>query len=249
MNFDPIAFDNAIKFHIKSDGVGTLNERCLHSVVKYFVDSDTSHHEKKLCGYVADVFDGDKITEVQTRGFGNLDKKLEAFLAEYPVNVVFPCAHRKNICWVDPDNGEIIKKSRSPKVGDGRELLFEASALRRHFGNPNLTFTVILIDLDEYKLVEPKTKSRRYGTLRIDRVPRGLFAVINIEKPRDFIKILPPGFPGGRFCTDEFAKALGRRRGRHTNFALNTLIAADAVKFVGYADNRKTKLYMLNDAE
>ena len=48
-------------------GIGTLSERCLHAVLKYWVEPDESRHEVRLpCGLVADVFDGERVVEIQT---------------------------------------------------------------------------------------------------------------------------------------------------------------------------------------
>lgn len=50
-------------------GIGTLRERSLHAVLKYWADPDESHHEIPLAGCVADIFDGERVVEIQTRGF------------------------------------------------------------------------------------------------------------------------------------------------------------------------------------
>lgn len=59
-------------------------------MLKYWIDPDDSHHEIRLERCVADVFDGRRVTEIQTRGFSALRPKLERLLEAYPVTVVHP---------------------------------------------------------------------------------------------------------------------------------------------------------------
>ena len=91
---DPDAFDearlNGLAGLRQRQGIGTLGERSLHAVMKYWLDPDDSHHEIRLERCVADIFDGQQVTEIQTRGFSALRPKLERLLETYPVTVVLP---------------------------------------------------------------------------------------------------------------------------------------------------------------
>ena len=60
-------------------GIGTLSEKLLHKILKFYVDNDQSHHEIPVFGKVADVFDGNEIFEVQTRAFERLYQSLINF--------------------------------------------------------------------------------------------------------------------------------------------------------------------------
>lgn len=79
------------------EGIGTLKERSLHAVLKYWFSPDEACHERKVGRYVADVFDGERVVEIQTGSAYRLQPKLEAFLPAYPVTVVLPLVRRKTL--------------------------------------------------------------------------------------------------------------------------------------------------------
>ena len=89
--------------------IGTLGERTLHSELKKMLAPDESTHEIRVGRYVADIFDGTRIIEIQTRAFNKLRGKLSYFINEknLPVTVVFPVAYTKYLNWVDPLSAEV----------------------------------------------------------------------------------------------------------------------------------------------
>ena len=92
-------FENALekaKGNIAFDGgIGTLSEKTLHSVLKYYIEPCDDFHEVAYCSFVADIMRDGCITEIQTRAFDRLRKKLAAFLPNCPVTVVFPIAENR----------------------------------------------------------------------------------------------------------------------------------------------------------
>ena len=78
-------------------GIGTYMEKRLHIVLKRYTDDDPTHHEFPLLGYVADIFDGDTITEIQTGSLRPLNKKIKCYIdnTDYNVVVVCPIAKEK----------------------------------------------------------------------------------------------------------------------------------------------------------
>ena len=101
------ACDRIIHTEHIENGIGTLSEKTVHSVLKYYLEPDTSFHEVKTGRYVADIRTPDGIYEIQTRQFNKLRNKLEAFLPEYSVTVVYPIPHIKYLRWIDGQTGEI----------------------------------------------------------------------------------------------------------------------------------------------
>ena len=75
------ACDRIIHTEHIENGIGTLSEKTVHSVLKYYLEPDTSFHEVKTGRYVADIRTPDGIYEIQTRQFNKLRNKLEAFPA------------------------------------------------------------------------------------------------------------------------------------------------------------------------
>ena len=87
-------------------------------MLKYWVDPEESHHEVSLpCRLVADVYDGERITEIQTRNFSKLRPKLARMLPDYPVTVVFPIPRNKRLIWVDPESGRCLR----PEITQDRD--------------------------------------------------------------------------------------------------------------------------------
>lgn len=99
------------------NGIGTLREKTIHSVLKYYYAPDFVYHEIKIGSYVADICVDGKIYEVQTRNFNVMRNKLNYFLQNYDVTIIYPVAHTKWLSWLDMDTGELTPKRKSPKTG------------------------------------------------------------------------------------------------------------------------------------
>ena len=96
-------------------GVGGLGEKTTHRALKYYFLPRETCHEQKIGGFVADGLGEDGVLEIQSKNLYTLLPKLEAFLPEYPVTVVYPVVVQAQILWLDPDTGEEIgagKRSR-----------------------------------------------------------------------------------------------------------------------------------------
>ena len=80
-------------------GIGTLNEKTLHAVLKCYYEPCTARHEIQLGRYVADIVSETGIVEIQTRAFHKLRDKLRYFLSiSDSVTVVYPVPHIKWLC-------------------------------------------------------------------------------------------------------------------------------------------------------
>lgn len=74
-----------------------------------------SCQEINLGRFVADIADQNGVIEIQTKGFGQMRKKLSFFLEHYPVQIVYPVVLVKWVVWIDPQTGEITSRRKSPK--------------------------------------------------------------------------------------------------------------------------------------
>lgn len=99
-----------------STKIGTLSEKRLHLVLKKYFCDDEAKHEVKLGLYFLDIFN-DEIIEIQTRSMNKLRNKLDYFLDDYKVTIVYPIAHTKWMQWIDEATGEVTKRRKSPKCG------------------------------------------------------------------------------------------------------------------------------------
>ena len=88
-------------------GIGTLGEKTVHSTLKQYLSHDLANQEIKIGTYYADVCIDGHIFEIQTRQFNKLRNKLDFFLQNHPVTVVYPVTNYNHLRWVIPDTGEI----------------------------------------------------------------------------------------------------------------------------------------------
>ena len=153
-------------------GIGTLGERTLHAALKLYYEPDTDLHEVGVGRYVADIKNADGITEIQTRGFSSLGKKLDAFLPEGQITVVYPLAAKKWIAMLDPETGTLGEKHRSPKKETPLDALWELSFILPHLGDANLTVRLPMLEVLEFR----RRGGRRWknSTTRLERLPLDL---------------------------------------------------------------------------
>ena len=87
------ALDSIVRLQERErHGIGMQKEKTLHAVLKAYEDPDEDHHEIPIGNYIADIYcrETESITEIQTANFGYLRGKLDAFLPQYHVTVVYP---------------------------------------------------------------------------------------------------------------------------------------------------------------
>lgn len=215
---------NEYNFLQGKKGIGTLGEKALHAIIKSYYCDNKDNQEVEICGFVADVFLENKIIEIQTGSFEKLNKKLEKFLESYEVTVVYPVPRVKNIIWIDPESGDVVSKNKSTKKGTGIELLYEASKIRKFINNNNLNLEILLIDVDEYKLLDGYGPDKKIRCTKLYKMPTSLHSWINIKDGSDIKKLLPPEISNGRFTFSDFEK-MTKLRGRRARYSLNALIA------------------------
>ncbi len=212
--------------------IGTLGEKTLHAALKCWVDAEESHWEISLPqGYVADVFDGERVTEIQTAGFSAMRPKLERLLEQYPVTLVHPLVRRKWLCWVNPDSGEVSGERLSPRRGsfsDGaRELVYLLPCLK----NSRLTVRLVLLDVEEHRLADGWGADGKRGSHRLERYPRLERScppeVLELTAPADYEALLPAALPEA-FTAAELEKAT-RLHGRRLSGLVKILLEMEVV--------------------
>ena len=228
-------------------GIGTLRERSLHAVLKYWADPDETHHEIPLEGLVADVFDGERVTEIQTRGFSKLRPKLARLLPRYPVTVIYPVAQVKRTAWIDPETGESTPLRRSPKTGRVWDAFAEMyylrdylrdyllGGLRRDAGAGGLELRILYLEIEEYRLLDGWSRDRKRGAHRAERIPVSLLSEQALRSVEDFTALLPCSLEDG-FTSAELARALSLRRNRAQQVA-NILYSIGSIIRMGKSGN------------
>ncbi len=191
------------KAHI---GIGTYNEKTLHTVLKHYFEPDTEYHEMPLGRKCADISNEFGIIEIQTRSLNNLRSKLDAFLTDNIVTIVYPYAAIKWLCWLDPDTGEITKKRKSPRKLSFFDAFYELYKIRTYLTHPNLKIYLIGLEIEEIRLLNGWSDNKKKGSTRLDRYPISVKESLHIKTTEDFIWLIPENLPSP-FTSKDYAAA------------------------------------------
>lgn len=207
---DREAFEAARKKVIGVDrqrlGIGTLSEKTVHAILKNYYEPDEDRQEIPIEKYVADIYANGEIIEIQTRQFNKMRNKLTAFLPLYPVTIVYPIPFEKWIIWVDEETGELSRKRKSPVRGNPCIAFVELYKIKMFLKDPNLRLRLVLMNMEEYKLLNGWSRDRKRGASRYDRIPVELVQEIEINCVQDYMQFVPSELEG-TFTSKEFAAA------------------------------------------
>lgn len=209
MCIDEVRFEQAknkiIGVNRKRQGIGTLSEKTVHAVLKNYYAPDTDMHEIPIEGFVADIYTGSEIIEIQTRSFNAMRRKLVAFLPIYPVTIVYPIPHIKWLSWIDEQTGETSPMRKSPKKGNASQAFMELYKIRPFLTDSNLKFRFALIDMEEYRLLNGWSRDKKKGSDRYDRIPCKFVEEVCIDCREDYMQFIPYDIKEP-FTTKEFAQ-------------------------------------------
>lgn len=172
-------------------GIGMQAEKTVHAILKNTKEPDESCQEVPVGHYIADICRGDEIIEIQSAGFGRMWAKLESFLPDYKVTIVYPIPHVKYITWIDPETGELVKRNRSHHTGSFFHAFKEMGKIRSLLTHPHLTINPILLDMEEYKLLDGWSHDRKRGSHRYDRIPISIYDEIYLRSAADYAVFVP----------------------------------------------------------
>lgn len=187
-------------------GIGTLSEKTVHAILKNYYEPDEDRQEIPIENYVADIYAEGEIIEIQTRQFNRMRDKLAAFLPLYPVTIVYPIPREKWIIWIDEETGELSKKRKSPVRGNPYMAFPELYKIKMFLKDPNLRLKLVLLDMEEYKLLNGWSRDKKKGSSRYDRIPTELVEEVDITCLQDYMQFVPYELQD-EFTSKEFAKA------------------------------------------
>lgn len=207
---DQEAFERAKKKVIGVDrqklGIGTLSEKTVHAILKNYYEPDEDKQEIPIENYVADIYSEGGIIEIQTRQFNKMREKLKCFLPLYPVTIVYPIPREKWIIWIDEDTGCLSQRRKSPLKGSPYTVFPELYKIKPFLKDPNLHMKLVLMDMEEYKLLNGWSKDKKKGSSRFDRIPTELVEEVEINCLKDYMQFVPYELEI-EFTSKEFAKA------------------------------------------
>lgn len=213
------------------NGIGTLSEKTVHAVLKNYYAPDEGMHEIPIANYVADIYTGTEIIEIQTRQFNKMRAKLEVFLPLYPVTIVYPIPRDKWLIWIDQESGELSNRRKSPAHGTVYQVFPELYKIKMFLKDPHLKLRLVLMDVEEYRLLNGWSRDRKKGSTRYDRVPLRIAEESEINCLQDYMQFIPCGIP--EYFTVKTFAASARIRPQLAQVAINLLYYTGTVKRVG----------------
>ena len=207
--------------------IGQLNEHSLHLSLKRYLEPDTVCHERAVGEYVVDILNDGGITEIETRSFSNMAKKLPLLLREpWSVTVVYPILQTKWILEVDGESGTVNKKRRSPKKGRPSDVISELYKLRAYLTHPQFTLKLLFLEVEEYKKKGSRTRWGKGISPGRERVPVAILGERTYHTRDDYATLIE--LPSAPFTAKELSERNGLK-GRASWYALQLLLALGVI--------------------
>lgn len=219
--------------------IGMLAEKKLHATVKRYLSEDLATHERpvpdllaaeqgtKPLRMVADVMTDDHIYEVQTGGFYPLRKKIQAYMTHTTcsVTVVHPMAGIRYLSWIDPVDGNVVSRKKSPGRKRVKDIAKELYWLSDFIGDPRFSLRILFLEIEEYRMKDGWGRDGKRGSNRYDRYPTTLLGDVTLSTAADYAAyFLPSTLTAGiPFSAAEYAKA-SSIKGRATYAVLHLLV-------------------------
>ncbi|MCR4909063.1 MAG: hypothetical protein K5985_09540 [Lachnospiraceae bacterium] len=215
----------------KRGSIGTLSEKTTHLVLKHFLEEDTRFHEVKVGDFVADIFDGERIIEIQSRSFGNLKRKLAVFLDVAPVTVIYPVSVNNTIFWISPVTGEFKEQRKSGKHGRAEDIFGELVFIKEFLNHPGLSFRLMFLETGDYRLLDGYGPDNKKHSTRYDQVPKVWLGDCAIKSLSDYVNLIP-GDLSPEFTAKDFGRA-AKLPSRLSSRAVNVLSHVGAIRRIG----------------
>ena len=221
---------------LSTDGIGGLNERSMHKILKFAIEPNFEYHEVKYLGSVADIKNEEGIFEIQTKLAYKLRPKLERFLAYERVTLVIPIILEKYVTYLE--DGGMSKPRKSPKAENIYTALSSVAFASSLLKNDNFSIMLIYLRADEYKY-----RVKKRGRRKIDVIPSEILKTELISSPSDLIKYFPIELQG-EFVAADFARAI-KRPSRFTYFVIKFFENLEFIEEIGMRG--RAKLYKTKD--
>lgn len=205
--------------------IGELQEKDLHHYLKNYLESDEKYHEIKVGPFYADIKKDDLIIEVQTQNLDKLKDKLDYYLQEYQVEVVYPISEKKILRSIDSD-GKITER-KSPKMGSIYDSIKELYKIKTYLKNDNLKISLIMLNTIEER---KKTNNSRKGFSKINTYPVEVIRKFCLSKVNDYLVFID-GLPH-QFTSSDLRKTK-KINGHISSLTLHILNYLGVIKRIG----------------
>lgn len=210
----------------KRYNIGTYKEKTLHIALKKYFEPCENYHEVPVNGYIADILKDKEIIEIETGGFSGLKPKLESYLPDYNVTLVYPIPAVKYVSWIDGSAGDISKRSRSTRKATAYDLLRQMVYILPFVKDKHLAVVSPLLEIDEYRNLDGWSRNRKRGSTRYDLAPTDIFGLIKLSDDEDYIRLIPEPLEEV-FTAPEFEKEI--RIGSYDAYAVVKVLEARGV--------------------
>lgn len=194
------------------ESIGTYGEKSVHLALKIFFEEREECREVPVGKYIADIKNESGIHEIQTSGFGSMKQKLEAYLSQYDVELIFPVIEKKHVMWLSPETGEVVKEYKSPRSIKPAEIFKELLYLGESLYSERLSFTLVSLAADEVSLLDGYGAEKRKRATHVDRIPTELLKVRHYSRAADMAELFP--FHNGEIITGDAVRKFLRAPGR-----------------------------------
>ena len=168
-----------------------MTEYSLHSQVKAWYSIFGDEIEVKVDeGYIIDIIRKNMLIEIQTRNFSSIKKKLIKLLKNNRVRLVYPISKIKWLVYVN-NNGELIRKRKSPKTGKIVDLFYELVFLSELAKDENFSFEILLIEEEEERCNDGRGSWRRRGISIKNRKLLRVFENVVFADIQSYHRFLP----------------------------------------------------------
>lgn len=212
------------------ESIGIYMEKRLHRILKNTLCEDRECHEVKVGKCIADILEGNLITEIQTASTAPLLAKLGYYLenTELSIRVVIPLVAKRTIIRAERETGEILRVSTSPKKERDIDLLAKLFPIREMLSSDRVSVWGLSVTLEEYRYSE-RMRYRREGRYDSDVFPQEIVGETELYGTEDYKELLPSELFGTEFSAADFGR-ITRIRGIDRYSALNTLVALGIVE-------------------
>jgi len=176
-------------------GIGTNNEKTLHSDLKKIYEDTNAKVEYKIGNYIIDVIKEDGLYEIQTKNFYAIGKKIKELIElDNKVVLVHPIAVEKHIITLSED-GEVISQRKSPKKGTLVDIFDELVSIPYLLNEQGFNLEVLMTVQEEVRKSDGKGSWRRKGVSIVDRKLVAVLERYKFNSAEDFKSFLPKDLP------------------------------------------------------
>ena len=216
--------------------IGTLSEKSVHRYLKDYFESNKDLQEVKVGNYIADIKRGNEIIEIQTKNFKSLVNKVIYYDSlGLHTTVVYPIIHKKYINWLNPSDMKVVEKRKSTKTGCIQDIFKELYWLIDMLDNKELSIKIVLIDADEYKLLDGYGQYNKNKATKVDKVITNIYNMVEINSISD-LRIFIPDTLKDNWTSKDFIKAT-HCNNRWTASGLKMLREHNIIEVVGKQGN------------